>query len=195
MNFKQAIIASIILASAGAASAQGWGNPGGTPASPQRQSTGDLSGNGYTGAEMRSANGSAIYGTIEQIASGTDNKSNGNMLGKLGGAVLGGLAGHAMGGGNGKTATTVIGAIGGSLAGDRIEESMHKSKALTLVVRMPNGQLKPFPQDDDGTVFAVGQSVIVTQFGSTVRVIPAAATPAPTPVVLQTPLASPPSTN
>src|SRR5690242_15464523 len=46
--------------------------------------------------------------------------------GAIAGAVVGGLAGHGVGNGNGRTAMTVLGAIGGDMAGNAIEKKMHR---------------------------------------------------------------------
>jgi uncharacterized protein YcfJ len=58
-----------------------------------------------------------------------------NLVGAAGGAALGGLLGHQFGGGNGKTALTLLGALGGGLAGDGIGEqakpTTHKESRQT----------------------------------------------------------------
>ena len=59
-------------------------------------------------------------GAIAQITS----TSRSNLLGSAAGAALGGLLGSKMGGGGGSTALTVLGVVGGALAGGYVGRSM-----------------------------------------------------------------------
>jgi len=52
--------------------------------------------------------------------------------GAVGGAVVGGVIGHQMGGGRGRDVATVLGALGGGLAGNQIEKN-------AIVVRYEDG--------------------------------------------------------
>ncbi|WP_086381788.1 glycine zipper 2TM domain-containing protein [Caballeronia sordidicola] len=82
-------------------------------------------------------------------------------LGALGGAVLGGLAGTQVGNGRGRTAATVVGALGGGLAGNTVEHAVHKATSYDVQVRMGDGSFRNFSyQVEPG--FQVGQRVHVS---------------------------------
>src|SRR2546422_4442682 len=59
--------------------------------------------------------------------------------GAVGGAVVGGVVGHQMGGGRGKDVATVLGVIGGGLAGNAIEKNAKKTVEYQIVVRYEDG--------------------------------------------------------
>lgn len=94
-------------------------------------------------------------------------KGEGTGLGAAAGGVLGGVIGHQMGGGRGKDAMTVIGAVGGGMAGHEIEKRQRTRTAYQLRVRMADGSLRTLTQAD---ALAVGQTVRLE--GG--RVVPAA---------------------
>ena len=62
----------------------------------------------------------AICGVVESVSQ-IQQKGQGTGLGAVAGGLLGGVVGHQIGGGNGKTAMTVLGAIGGGVAGNEVE--------------------------------------------------------------------------
>ena len=71
-----------------------------------------------------------------------DTKGTGSGIGAVGGAVVGGVLGHQVGGGRGKDAATVIGAVGGVLAGNEIEKRMKTTKSYDTTVRMDDGSTR-----------------------------------------------------
>ena len=82
-------------------------------------------------------------------------------LGALGGAVLGGLAGTQIGNGRGRTAATIVGALGGGLAGNTVEHAVHKATSYDVQVRMGDGSYRNFTyQAEPG--LQVGQRVHVS---------------------------------
>jgi outer membrane lipoprotein SlyB len=82
-------------------------------------------------------------------------------LGALGGAVLGGLAGTQVGNGRGRTAATIVGALGGGLAGNTVEHAVHKATTYDVQVRMEDGSYRNFSyQTDPG--LQTGQRVHVS---------------------------------
>jgi outer membrane lipoprotein SlyB len=91
-------------------------------------------------------------------------KGEGSGVGAVGGAVVGGLLGSQMGSGSGKKAMTVIGAVGGGLAGNEIEKRQRASTLYSVKVRMEDGSLRTITQS---TAPAVGQKVTVD--GSTLK--------------------------
>lgn len=71
-------------------------------------------------------------------------EGHGTGLGAAGGAIAGGLVGHAFGGGNGRTATTVLGALGGGLAGNSVERHVRSTTSFRVNVRMEDGTYHSF---------------------------------------------------
>ena len=66
--------------------------------------------------------------------------------GAVGGAVVGGVIGHQVGGGRGKDVATVLGALGGGLAGNQIEKNAKKTKEYQIFVRYEDGTKGMFTQ-------------------------------------------------
>jgi len=82
----------------------------------------------------------------------------------VGGAVVGGLVGSQIGGGSGKNVATVLGAVGGGVAGNEVEKRARATTVYQVRVRMDDGTLRTVTHD---TAPAVGQ--MVTLEGSTLR--------------------------
>jgi outer membrane lipoprotein SlyB len=84
-------------------------------------------------------------GTVESVREvSTQGTSNG--MGAAGGAVVGGLLGNQVGGGHGKEAMTVVGAIGGAIAGNHIEKRVKATVSYETTVHMNNGSKRTFAQ-------------------------------------------------
>jgi len=66
----------------------------------------------------------------------------GTAIGVLGGGAVGGLVGNQFGSGNGKGAMTILGVIGGALAGNQVEKEAKATTHYDVDVRMDNGQLR-----------------------------------------------------
>lgn len=99
----------------------------------------------------------ANCGVVESVQA-VQQKGQGTGVGAVAGGVLGGVLGSQMGKGNGRTAMTVLGAIGGGLAGNEVEK---RSKAVTVYrvqVRTDDGELRTVQQS---TAPAVGARVRV----------------------------------
>lgn len=79
-------------------------------------------------------------------------------LGTVGGAVAGGVVGHQMGGGHGKDALTVLGAIGGALAGRELEKQQRSTMVYQTRIRLEDGTTRTFTQPQQ---YVVGQHVRV----------------------------------
>ncbi len=103
-------------------------------------------------------------GVVESV-SAVQQKGQGTGLGAVAGGVLGGVVGHQVGGGNGKTAMTVLGAIGGGLAGNEVEKRARAETMFDVQVRMEDGSMRTFRRSQ---AMAVGTHVVVD--GSTLRV-------------------------
>jgi outer membrane lipoprotein SlyB len=85
-------------------------------------------------------------GTVESVNEITT-RGDSKGFGAAGGAVVGGLLGNQVGGGHGKQAMTVVGAIGGALAGNQIEKQARATHSYETTVRMNNGSSRTVGQD------------------------------------------------
>lgn len=74
------------------------------------------------------------------------------------GGVVGGVLGNQLGSGNGRAATTVLGAAGGAYAGHQIERSRARYNAYVLHIRMDDGTMRTLEQR---TPIAKGSHVVV----------------------------------
>jgi uncharacterized protein YcfJ len=84
------------------------------------------------------------------------------MIGTVVGGVVGGVLGNQVGSGKGKKLATAAGAVGGALAGRRIEQSRRgQPMSYEIGVRFEDGRLQTFTQDTPPSVSA-GQRVRVT---------------------------------
>ncbi len=91
-------------------------------------------------------------------------KGQGTGAGAVVGGVLGGVVGHQMGGGTGKTAMTVLGAIGGGVAGNEVEKRARAETVYQVHLRMDDGSqrtvtLKQAPVAKGDRVAVEGQNL------------------------------------
>jgi outer membrane lipoprotein SlyB len=105
----------------------------------------------------------ATCGKVEAV-SAVQKKGDGTGLGVVGGAVVGGLVGSQLGGGNGKGALTVLGALGGGVAGNEVEKRARATTVYEVKVRMDDGSVRTVTQS---SAPAIGEKVTVE--GSTLR--------------------------
>jgi len=79
------------------------------------------------------------YGTIEaiEIYRASDNQpiNTGSVLG----GIAGGVIGHQIGRGGGKTAATVVGALGGPVIGNENDKKQVQSSRYRITVRLDSG--------------------------------------------------------
>ena len=99
-------------------------------------------------------------GTVESVRS-IQRKGDANGVGAVAGGVLGAVLGNQVGGGNGRTAMTVLGAVGGGYAGNEVEKRMKAETVYEVRVRMDNGTTRTFTQRS-----APGQGARVTVDGN-----------------------------
>jgi outer membrane lipoprotein SlyB len=85
----------------------------------------------------------ASCGTVESIVT-VRREGHGTGIGAVGGAVAGGLLGNQFGRGTGRTAMTVLGAVGGGFAGNSVEKHLRSETDYQVRVRMENGHLRYF---------------------------------------------------
>ncbi|WP_332609013.1 glycine zipper 2TM domain-containing protein [Achromobacter sp. ESBL13] len=103
-----------------------------------------------------------VVETIRQVQVPVKDNSS-NLVGTIGGGVVGGVVGNQFGGGNGKTALTVLGAVGGALAGREVERNIRQQQTVThyeLTVRMSDGSARQF-RSAQPFAFASGDHVRV----------------------------------
>ncbi|AOB29448.1 hypothetical protein AKI39_00355 [Bordetella sp. H567] len=85
------------------------------------------------------------------------------IVGTVAGGVVGGVVGNQFGGGHGRTALTVLGAVGGALAGREIERNIKQQQTVTryqLVARTNDGRTHTF-QSATPFQYAPGQAIRV----------------------------------
>jgi outer membrane lipoprotein SlyB len=87
----------------------------------------------------------ADCGVIESVRSVT-RKGQGTGLGAVAGGVVGAAVGNQIGKGNGRSAMTVLGAVGGGLAGNEIEKRSRSVTVHEVRVRMDDGSLRTIEQ-------------------------------------------------
>lgn len=97
----------------------------------------------------------ADCGVVESVQAVTQ-KGEGSGVGAVAGGVVGGLLGNQMGAGQGKTAMTVLGAVGGGFAGNEVEKRARSTTVYKVRVRTDEGTLRTFEQ---ASAPAVGQRV------------------------------------
>lgn len=75
-----------------------------------------------------------------------------NAIGTIAGGLLGGVLGHQVGGGTGKDLATIVGAVGGAYAGNRIENSRDTKRVFRVTVKLDGGSTQSFDYADDPAV-------------------------------------------
>ena len=73
-------------------------------------------------------------------------------VGAVAGGVLGAVVGNQVGKGNGRTAATLLGAVGGGYVGHKVEERTRTHTVYQVAVRMENGSLRHFQRAEPTTV-------------------------------------------
>jgi outer membrane lipoprotein SlyB len=99
----------------------------------------------------------ASCGTVEAVTPVT-REGQGSGVGVIAGGLIGGVLGNQVGKGNGRKAATVLGAVGGGWAGNKIEKNMKTTTAYAVRVRMEDGSRRTIEQS---TAPAVGTKVTV----------------------------------
>ena len=85
-------------------------------------------------------------GVIESVRE-IEKKGEGSGLGAAVGGVAGGVLGRQTGGGRGRDVMTVLGAIGGAIAGNEIEKNRKKVKQYEIDIRFDDGSSRVITQD------------------------------------------------
>jgi outer membrane lipoprotein SlyB len=121
----------------------------------QRQANNNAS---ATTAAATTAPAAAVCSTCGVVEAVTpfEKKGEGTGIGAVAGGVIGGVVGNQVGGGNGRKAMTVLGAVGGGMAGHEIEKRQRSTTLYAVKVRMEDGSLRSVTQS---TAPTVGQKV------------------------------------
>jgi outer membrane lipoprotein SlyB len=84
---------------------------------------------------------------------------------------VGGVAGSGVGHGRGSTIAGVLGAVGGGVAGQALEEGTTRKSGVEITVRLDNGELRAIVQEETDK-FVAGQRVRLLTTGGVTRVSP-----------------------
>lgn len=111
-------------------------------------------------------------GTVLNVRNITIQPESTTGAGTIAGAAIGGLAGNQIGGGTGRTIATVLGGLGGALAGTSVERGVQRQAGYEITVRLDNGETRVVAQEADIPI-QVGQRVQIVSGSGPTRVIPA----------------------
>ncbi|PNF01107.1 glycine zipper 2TM domain-containing protein [Burkholderia cenocepacia] len=127
-----------------AAVAQAEPKPAPRPAAPHRRHTTAPQPPQY--AQQPSASAQTYCQSCGTVVSITQMRTPGQSsgIGAVGGAAAGGLLGNQFGHGNGRTAMTIIGALGGGLAGNQVEKQVRAETDYQVQVQMESGATRTF---------------------------------------------------
>ena len=87
----------------------------------------------------------ASCGVVETVIE-TEKPGDGSGVGIAGGALGGAVIGKQFGNGRGQDALTILGAIGGAIAGHQVEKKVRATKVYEVRVRMEDGSIRSVNQ-------------------------------------------------
>ena len=87
----------------------------------------------------------ANCGVVESVVA-VQRKGQGTGVGAVAGGVLGAAVGNQVGHGNGRAAMTVLGAVGGGLAGNEVEKRARSETVFQVRVRLDDGTVRTLEQ-------------------------------------------------
>lgn len=131
-----------------------------------------------TPVAQRSVNICKTCGQVESVQA-IEQAAPATGVGAVAGGVLGAVVGNQIGKGNGRTAATVLGAVGGGYAGHQIEKRTRTQTTYQVRVRMEDGSSRVFTRSQPP---AVGTPVVLQGKGFRVadeRAMPQAQQPQP----------------
>ncbi|MDF7676275.1 hypothetical protein PT286_05960 [Neisseriaceae bacterium ESL0693] len=131
--------------------------------------TNTLRGDVYTPGQAKTAQ-SVSYGTIIAVNEAKI-QSDSTGIGGLGGGVIGGIAGSGVGGGKGANIISAVGAVGGMILGNKLEQQANLTKASQLTIRRDNGEEFVVVQKYDPRL-TTGARVRIVGTGSSLNVTP-----------------------
>lgn len=109
-----------------------------------------------------------FFGVIYSVRPTTVQVENTTGLGLASGAIVGGLLGNKVGHGNGRKLATVLGMIGGGIAGNEIKRhnNLTNVPGVEMQIRADNGQVINLVQPDQGQRFRSGTRVRLNKNGN-----------------------------
>lgn len=110
-------------------------------------------------------------GRIEQITETEINENNHPGLGAVIGGIAGAGIGSLIGQGTGKDVAIAVGAIGGAVGGNYLQNKQDKQPGQQIVVRLKSGVLVVVTQPTNPNLY-VGQPVYVDGAGMNATVVP-----------------------
>lgn len=129
---------------------------------------------------QRAANICSTCGRVESVQA-IEQAAPATGVGAVAGGVLGAVVGNQIGKGNGRTAATVLGAVGGGYAGHEIEKRTRTQTTFQVRVRLEDGSSRVFTRSQPP---AVGTPVVLQGKGFRVAdegTLPQAQQPQPAP--------------
>ena len=130
------------VALAGALALAGCAQPYGQPYGQQYPVAG---GGGY---QQQGAYQGQQFGYVTNVQFMRGGSDSGGIVGTVAGGAIGGLAGHQVGGGSGRTAATIVGAVGGALIGRALEQNMAGAQGsgdfYRVTVQFDSGAVRTF---------------------------------------------------
>lgn len=126
-----------------------------------------LSGGAYSRPQARQAQ-EVQMGVVESVRQVTIEGTESG-IGTVSGAAIGGIAGSEIGDGKGQTIATILGAVGGAVAGHAIEQNVTTKPGLEITVKLDSGRMLAVTQEADEQ-FKPGERVRVLTGGGTTRV-------------------------
>ncbi|MBV1790577.1 glycine zipper 2TM domain-containing protein [Marinobacterium sp. D7] len=129
-----------------------------------------LTGDTYSRREARQVQ-HVQYAVVDSVRPVVIEGRTDGVVGAGAGAIVGGIAGSTIGGGKGSSITTVLGAVAGGIAGQRIEEATSRRQGQELTLRLDNGELISVVQEvENNQFFRAGDRVRILRSGATMRV-------------------------
>jgi outer membrane lipoprotein SlyB len=92
-------------------------------------------------------------GVVESVQA-VQRKGQGTGVGAVAGGVLGAAVGNQVGHGNGRAAMTVLGAVGGGLAGNEVEKRARAETVYQVRIKFDDGSVRTIEQESAPTVGA-----------------------------------------
>lgn len=145
--------------------AQGYPQPGASPSPVPTQRGEPLQ---RAVAQRSAAPVCATCGRVESVRA-VEQAAPATGVGAVAGGVLGGVLGNQIGKGSGRTAATVLGAVGGGYVGHKVEQRARTTTVYQMRVRMDDGSVRNFTRAQP---LAEGTAVRVQ--GKSLRVDPGA---------------------
>ena len=112
------------------------------------------SNNPYPDNRVSDSARTTAYGVVDSIDSVRSSNTSGSPIGigTVIGGVVGGVVGNQVGGGNGKTAATAVGVVGGAIVGHELEKNRSNANpdSYRIGVRLNNGRYENFTQNNIG---------------------------------------------